>query len=805
MWAASTLNFPRLSFEEDFLTGIAIVNPTDQEAVVTFTAYDQSGQLLTGTGITNPAAPETIPGNQQLAKLTSDLFGEGLDPATVAWFQATSPADDLTGFFLFLSIPLPATNFDGADLPPADSTIVFTQLSLASGDSTELNIINPSSATADLQLELVRTDTIPVTKSLSIPAMGAARLDAATFFGISEAGPDSYITVTSNVDIAGFELIRFLQGDMIGSNARSGAEQLTHLYFPQMVVLGVAETTLGVVNQGTQAVILTITAFQPNGSIYGTEDLQSNPVTRALNPGESLVEDVETMFGFSGQEILDGWLQVESTSEAVTGFVSYGTPITGAKATVAPASTGRTRAIFSHIVTIEEFFTRVAVLNAGQLATNVRILAITTSGTTLGSFSTVLQPGQRISELITTLIPEAANQGGGLIWVKSDLPVHFTSLFGSTQVLANIPPQTAPASYNPDSGLPTFEVSPTLAIVQTSQFKGFQVEGGSGGEIWRVNGLEGGEAATGTITSEGLYAAPSQAPTPRVLTISAEGTSQTAGASVDVLDKSALFTSEQIVQSVAFLNSLQRIYTAELAILSTAQQFSSPQFAAPQQEAIDSEVFEVPAPGIPKISLASFPNETISKMISFVASTTGTVIRLNPTTSESVVVASSLNAPSSLVVDPTSGDLLVAEKDRVTTVPKDQLESGLVALARTGGADLQPQSATLFSTDRADGIAVDRCTGDVFTSDTPLGVIRQLVAATGEIKVAASGLPQPGQLLSLYRDGVSCPDSFQLLVAEAGSDFLRLIVPSQGLVVPWIEAFGSTDLSLCSGGNSVYS
>ena len=297
VWATSTLNFPRLSFEENFITGIAIVNPTDQEAVVTFTAYDQSGQPLTDS------VQETIPGNQQLARLTSELFGEGLDPATVAWFQATSPVDDLTGFFLFLSVPLPATNFDGADLPSSDSTILFTQLRLASGDSTELNLINPSSATADLQLELIRADTIPVTKSLSLPAMGAARLDAATFFGISEAGPDSFITVTSNVDIAGFELIRFLQGDMIGLNARSGAEQLTHLYFPQMVVLGVGETTLGVVNQGSQAVILTITAFQPDGSMFGTEDLQSNPVTRALNPGESLTEDVETMFGFSGQEI----------------------------------------------------------------------------------------------------------------------------------------------------------------------------------------------------------------------------------------------------------------------------------------------------------------------------------------------------------------------------------------------------------------------------------------------------------------------------------------------------------------------
>ena len=606
-WAASTLNFPRLSFEEDFITGIAIVNPTDQDAVVTFTAYDQSGQLLTGSGITNPAAPETILSNQQFAKLTTELFGEGLDPATVAWFEATSPTNDLTGFFLFLSVPLPATNFDGADLPPSDSTIVFTRLSLASGDSTELNIINPNSATADLQLELVRADTIPVTKSLSIPAMGAARLDAATFFGISEAGPDSFVTVTSNVDIAGFELIRFLQGDMIGLNARSGAEQLTHLYFPQMVVLGIAETTLGVVNQGTQAVILTITAFKEDGSMYGTENLQSNPVTRSLNPGESLVEDVETMFGFNGPDTLEGWLLVESTSEAVTGFVSYGTPITGARATVTPTSAGQTRAIFSHIVTVEEFFTGVAMLNAGQLATNVRILAITPSGTTLGSFSTVLQPGQRISKLIDQMIPEAANQSGGLIWAKSDLPVYFTSLFGSTKVFANIPPQTAPTTYNPDSNLPTFEVSPTLAIVQTSQFKSFQVEGGSGGEVWSVNGLEGGEAETGTITSEGLFAAPSQTPTPRVLTISAEGTSQTAGASVDVLDKSSLFTSEQIVQSVAFLNSLQRIYTAELAILSTAEQFSSLRLAAPQQEAIDSEIFEVPAPGIPQDFTGQLP------------------------------------------------------------------------------------------------------------------------------------------------------------------------------------------------------
>ena len=119
--------------------------------------------------------------------------------------------------------------------------------------------------------------------------------------------------------------------------------------------------------------------------------------------------------------------------------------------------------------------------------------------------------------------------------------------------------------------------------------------------------------------------------------------------------------------------------------------------------------------------MISFVASNGQEFLLLAASTTGTVIRLNPTTSESVVVASGLNEPSSLVVDPTSGDLLVAEKDRVTTVPKDQLESGLVALARIGGVEFQPQAATLFSTDRADGITIDRCTGDVFTLRHPAG------------------------------------------------------------------------------------
>jgi hypothetical protein len=56
-----------------------------------------------------------VPANQQLVGLTTEFFAGSPDPATVGWFQVTSPTEDLTGFFLFVNGAV--TEFDGADLP----------------------------------------------------------------------------------------------------------------------------------------------------------------------------------------------------------------------------------------------------------------------------------------------------------------------------------------------------------------------------------------------------------------------------------------------------------------------------------------------------------------------------------------------------------------------------------------------------------------------------------------------------------------------------------------------------------------
>ena len=198
---------------------------------------------------------------------------------------------------------------------------------------------------------------------------------------------------------------------------------------------------------------ITIFAFKPDGTLYGSDNLRENPIVRTLNGNSGMREDVETLFGFSGTETLDGWITVQADTTSLNGYVTYGMPVTGSLAAVS-SGPPRTRALCSHIGTSQGYFTGLALLNPRGTVAKVRVLALRADGTLLGYFDTVLQSGQRISKLINEMIPQSENQAGGFIWIKSDVPISATSLFGSVGVLANIPLQPAPQSYNPDAKLP---------------------------------------------------------------------------------------------------------------------------------------------------------------------------------------------------------------------------------------------------------------------------------------------------------------------------------------------------------------
>ena len=160
-------------------------------------------------------------------------------------------------------------------------------------------------------------------------------------------------------------------------------------------------------------------------------------------------------------------------------------------------------------------------------------------------------------------------------------------------------------------------------------------------------------------------------------------------------------------------------------------------------------------------------------------------------------MATDLNEPTALVIDKNSGDLLVAEKTQISTVAA-ALETGLAAQAFPLSSTRRPTQS--FQTPGANGIVVDACTGDVYVSDSAAGVVRRFDNDTQELEDLFTGLQQPGQLLGLFRRGVSCPDAFQMLVAETGADQLTLLTPSRQLKTDWVAALDPIDVSFLPGG-----
>ncbi len=630
-------------------------------------------------------------------------------------------------------------------------------------------------------------------------------------------GLPSYLIADSSVEIAGFEFVGKEDSDLLGLNARPASELLTTLLFPQLAVLGPFITEAVVGNFGEEAAILTLTAYQGNGQIY-TDEVQTNPVVVALDPGEILRADLEETFGFSGKTTLEGWLKVESTSQSINGSISYSLPSLGPIASVSSVSAGSRRALFSHIGTSLGFFTGLATLNAAALAANVRVVALKPDAEVLGTFTTTLQPGERRSELLTDIIPEADGQAGGMIWIESDVPVYLTAIFGSVDpqkpVFANVPPQPVPESFQPDMGM----ASPPLAILGPGQFQQFALtQGGAsaaGATVWGVNGQTGGSPQTGTISAGGLYTAPAVLPMALPVTITASDDNQTAGASVDVQSKTVLVGGLGIVQSIAYLSGLEKLYTSELSFGASPSQNKSPQGTE------QSTIFDVTTGA--QQSVAVFGDD-IPKMIAYSASdgkeylllagrTSGSIVRLDPQGQTSVEVASGLNAPNALVIDPVTGNLLVAEQDQVSTIPASQLNQGL---AGAGLAEVEIPSGArqiadgLFPT----GIAASQCTGNVYVSQASTGEVLEIDRSTGEVRVAASGLFEPTQMLAIYRKGLSCPEGLHLLVVEndtgepqtsGGQGQIRLIVPATGTVAVWVPFTGKpiVDITLQPGGDT---
>ena len=155
-------------------------------------------------------------------------------------------------------------------------------------------------------------------------------------------------------------------------------------------------------------------AHQEDGELFGSDEITTNPVSLPLEAGQVLRLDISDTFGFVGDQLRDGWLEVAATTQVLHGALSYTVPASKSLAAVATSAQGSRQAAFSHLATDLGFFTGVALLDSAALAADVRIVAIAADGQILGTATRTLAPGQRISQLLgVELIPPGCRSSGG--------------------------------------------------------------------------------------------------------------------------------------------------------------------------------------------------------------------------------------------------------------------------------------------------------------------------------------------------------------------------------------------------------
>ncbi len=768
--AGTRMIFPRILVQQQGRwSGIAIVNPNSTDASITLKAYNPDGTQFSGNQVVNPATG-TVPAGGQYLKLGGQIFlpadtGPGNPTPTRLWVEVTSDANGLTGFFLEGNDSI--TSLYGGDLGTFGTDLFLPAVQNSGSNVTEISLVNADTADANITVDFLRADGTKVdSKSAVVPKGGALQGPLSNVSGFNIAYDQvAALRIHSDRPVVCYGVVS-RPGDNTPTalSAVDTTVPAQILYFPQLADGGGWSTGIGIVNLDfANSTLVTLTAYKEDGTLFAAAGM-TNPVTQLISQGGFLHTTVRSLFGFSGQSLQVGWIKVEASDPAISGFVEYGTA--NSHALVTAQLNAAQVSMFSHQANSSPYYTGLAVLNPGSLTANVEVFSLNATGDIIGKAQHVLRPGQKESLVMQQWISATDGKTGGSVFLRTDRPVIATQLFGTAQSLANVPPQPVTTGYSPRNDPGKISPTPLLAVVETGKTQQFQT--GTPGIDWYVNGLKGGSSTVGTISSTGLYQAPTVAPAPHSLTIEATTTAgdRSGGSSIDVVQRETLVGGLKLVTAVAYLDNLKRFFLAEQQVISSAP---TARVNATTSNATISEVL----PDDTKSTFLQVPGDTIAKMLPFVDSgnsylllaghDSGKVYRLDVGTKILATVASGLNQPDSLALDPITGSLLVAEAGagQITVIPRPQILSATASTPALRAA--APRVGAILPVPGVVGIAIDACTGTVYAT-LASGEVHEFQGSLD--RVVASNLDRPGQLIALYRDGLSCKDGLTLAVLE---------------------------------------
>jgi hypothetical protein len=142
-----------------------------------------------------------------------------------------------------------------------------------------------------------------------------------------------------------------------------------------------------------------------------------------------------------------GSLRVEANGAGVIGDVIFGDPASFRYAAALPLQSEKfTRAVFSQVANVAPFFTGLAIYNPGTVAAQVTIEVYNATGALAGQATVPVGAGQRISRLVSQLVPATASQAGGYVSIRSTQAIIAQQLFGDngSNFLSAVPPTIVP-------------------------------------------------------------------------------------------------------------------------------------------------------------------------------------------------------------------------------------------------------------------------------------------------------------------------------------------------------------------------
>jgi len=434
-----SLFYPQVtSAATGLFTGLAFVNLNGSSVQASVQARSQDGSVIQMAGMTNPATV-TVSSGYQWVSLAATTFGSAFEKEPVeGWARISGLQGETTSFF---SMGCPdLDSLDTADVGSRTMmSFVFPEITAKASD-TRLRIANPNDSPVEITLTLLGADGKPLGQpaSRTIAASGVLIESLSEMFG-SLPTPETYVRVQGGLPVVPLEQI----GDAhVSIAALHGQDRgTTRLYSPQYAVgEGDVMSEVSIINLDRSEGQVEVRFVGDDGAQFGTTKMFT------ISGGGKIHLADETLFGPS-TSLRNGYLDIKSDGIRLAGSVVFGDPSGKLFRSVLPLVQASSKSlVYSHLVSSQDFFTGLALLNAGQATANVRLEVFSRQGQSLAVGQVILPPGSRRSQLLTEYLPglKGIRLDSGYIRLTSDEPIHSFALFGAFDLrfLAAVPGQT---------------------------------------------------------------------------------------------------------------------------------------------------------------------------------------------------------------------------------------------------------------------------------------------------------------------------------------------------------------------------